>query len=148
MDLDLHVVPNLTFRSCLVAATDVVCFDVDNIVCMDEDIALSGLQVPFPEVLAARLDLFKPSSSTVLRSDPQASFWHKGIGGYLISGGFCQMINAVIAVGVFLQGLGDEYYKVCDMNTYIYIRGGDGFIDGLRDIRICHWLLTITTAAR
>ncbi|KAF5814990.1 putative phosphoserine phosphatase [Helianthus annuus] len=39
MDLDLHVVPNLTFRSCLVAATDVVCFDVDNIVCMDEDIA-------------------------------------------------------------------------------------------------------------
>ncbi|KAJ0865133.1 putative phosphoserine phosphatase [Helianthus annuus] len=39
MDLDLHVVPNLTFRSCLVAATDIVCFDVDNIVCMDEDIA-------------------------------------------------------------------------------------------------------------
>ncbi|KAJ0493640.1 putative phosphoserine phosphatase [Helianthus annuus] len=80
MDLDLHV-PNLTFRSCFVAATDVVCFDVDNIVCIDEDIVgkavdewtarAMGGSVPFQEVLAARLDLFKPSSSTVLRNDPQ-----------------------------------------------------------------------------
>ncbi|MFS7895100.1 putative phosphoserine phosphatase [Helianthus anomalus] len=75
------LVPNLTFRSCRVAATDVVRFDVDTIVCVDEDIAGKvvaewtarevGGSAAFQEALAARLDLFKPSSSTVLRSDPQ-----------------------------------------------------------------------------
>ncbi|MFS7929810.1 putative phosphoserine phosphatase [Helianthus anomalus] len=39
MDLDLHVDPNLTFWSRLVAADDVVCFDVDSTVCVDEGIA-------------------------------------------------------------------------------------------------------------
>ncbi|MFS7978812.1 putative phosphoserine phosphatase [Helianthus anomalus] len=60
MDLDLPVDPNLTFWSRLVAADDALL----------EKLSLSGRHemgglVPFEEALAARLDLFKPSSSIV-----------------------------------------------------------------------------------
>ncbi|KAJ0890139.1 putative phosphoserine phosphatase [Helianthus annuus] len=111
---------------------DAVCFDVDSTVCVDEGIdelaefcgagkavaewtarAMGG-SVPFEEALAARLDLFKPSLSTVqdfLEKRPQGMLLlspgimelvqklkESGKTVYLISGGFRQMINPVASI--------------------------------------------------
>ncbi|XP_031255545.1 phosphoserine phosphatase, chloroplastic-like [Pistacia vera] len=109
--------------------TDAVCFDVDSTVCLDEGIdelaefcgagkavaewtarAMGG-SVPFEEALAARLSLFKPSSSQVQdfveKRPPKLSpgidelvkkLKANNINVYLISGGFRQMINPVASV--------------------------------------------------
>ncbi|XP_071731548.1 phosphoserine phosphatase, chloroplastic [Rutidosis leptorrhynchoides] len=108
---------------------DAVCFDVDSTVCVDEGIdelaefcgagkvvaewtarAMGG-SVPFEEALAARLNLFKPSLSTVneflQKNPPRLSpgikelvqkLKESGKTVYLISGGFRQMINPVASI--------------------------------------------------
>ncbi|XP_076930624.1 phosphoserine phosphatase, chloroplastic-like [Bidens hawaiensis] len=108
---------------------DAVCFDVDSTVCVDEGIdelaefcgagkavaewtarAMGG-SVPFEEALAARLDLFKPSLSTIQdfleKRPPRLSpginelvqkLKESGKTVYLISGGFRQMINPVASI--------------------------------------------------
>ncbi|KAI3685825.1 hypothetical protein L6452_35084 [Arctium lappa] len=102
---------------------DVVCFDVDSTVCVDEGIdelaqfcgagklLLNGLLVPFEEALAARLSLFKLSLSQVQdfleKRPPTLSPGIKELVQklkessktvYLISGGFRQVINPVASI--------------------------------------------------
>lgn len=110
-------------------SADAVCFDVDSTVSLDEGIdelaafcgageavaawtarAMVG-SVPFEEALAARLALFKPSSSTVseyLSKNPPrltpgivdlvSALHTRGIDVYLVSGGFRQMIEPIAAL--------------------------------------------------
>ncbi|KAJ0807607.1 putative phosphoserine phosphatase [Helianthus annuus] len=107
MDLDLPVDPNLTSRSCLVAAADYALMWIALCAWMTallEKLAMGGA-VPFEEAFAGRLDLFKPSSAVhyfLEKRPPRLSsgirelvqkLKESGKTGYLISRGFCQRIN-------------------------------------------------------
>ncbi|CAM6084635.1 unnamed protein product [Calypogeia fissa] len=130
---DVSNPPSLRAPSPVVLGTwknaDAVCFDVDSTVCEDEGIdelaafcgageavaawtarAMGGA-VPFEVALASRLDLFKPSKSTLasfLANRPPrlspgivdlvSKLQNRGTVVYLVSGGFRQMIEPAAAL--------------------------------------------------